>query len=255
MFPIPDIDSLYGWTMALLRAGGLVSVLPVFSAPAVPMQLRVMLAALLAFLAVTCVPGHPRMPAQPAALVLVAGNELLLGLSMGLIVNVIFHAAEMAGQVVANEMSLTTGMALDPSSGASFATARVLFSNFASVLLLTSGAYHAILFAFLRSYVLAPVGDPAFRPGALDLFVTQTGRIFTIAVQMAAPVIAVNFVVTLGFAVLGRIAPGINVFTESHGVRVLAGLAALGITAGLAAHYIVDYLGHAPELMLRLIQR
>lgn len=255
MFPIPDIDVLYGWAMAMLRAGGLVSVLPVFSAPAVPMQLRVMLAVLLAFLAMSYVPGHPTMPAEAAALALVAGNELLLGLAMGLVVKIIFYAAEMAGQIVASEIGLTTGTAFDPSSGNTFATSGLLFSNLAAILLFTSGAYHAVLFAYLRSYAYAPIGDLGFRPSALDLFVNQTGRIFMLAVQMAAPVIAVNFVVTLAFALLGRIAPGFNVFTESYAVRVLAGLSVLGLTFALAARYMLGFLEGAPDLMLQLVRR
>ena len=41
---------------------------------------------------------------------------------------------------------------------------------------------------------------------------------------MSAPVIAINFVVTLTFAVLGKVAPSINAFTESYSARILAGL-------------------------------
>ena len=171
MFPSFDIDSLYAWMMALLRAGGLVSVLPVFSAPSVPMQMRLVLAVFLAYMAGNYVPGHSSMPEQPAALALVAANELLIGLFMGLVVKIIFFAAEMAGQIISNEMGLTTGSTLDPTSGNNFATAAVLFSNLAALLLLTTGAYHSVLFAYLRSYRYAPVGNLGFSPGALDLFV------------------------------------------------------------------------------------
>ncbi len=255
MFPGLDIDSLYAWMMALLRAGGLVAVLPVFSAPTVPVQVRLVLAVFLAYLAGNYVPNHASMPAQPVGLALVAGNELLLGLFMGLMVKIVFYAAEMAGQIISNEMGLTTGSALDPASGNNFAIAGVLFSNLAALLLLTTGAYHAVLFAYLRSYRFAPVGSLGFSPGALDLFITQTSRIFLIAVQMAAPVIAVNFVVMLTFAVLGRVAPSINPFTESYSARILAGLTVLGLTFGLAAQYMLGYLQNAPDLMLQLVRR
>ncbi len=255
MFPSLDIDALYAWMMALMRAGGLVSVLPVFSAPAVPVQMRLVLAVFLAYTATSYVPSHLAMPEQPAALALVAANELLLGLFMGLMVKIIFFAAEMAGQIVSNEMGLTTGSALDPTSGNSFAIVGVLFSNLAAMLLLTTGAYHAVLFAYLRSYFYAPVGGLGFSAGALDLFVTQTSHIFLLAVQMSAPVIAVNFVVVLTFAVLGRIAPSINVFTESYSARILAGLTVLGLTFGLAAQYMLGYFAKAPDLMLQLVRR
>lgn len=250
-----DIDSLCAWVMALMRAGGLISVLPVFSAPAVPMQMRLVLAVFLAFLAESYIPGHLPMPGQPMMLALVAGNELLLGVFMGLIVKVIFFAAEMAGQIMSNEIGLTTGATLDPASNNSFTMTGVLFSNLAALLLLTTGAYHAVLFAYLRSYAYAPVGSLGFSPAALELFVMQTGRIFLLAVQMAAPVIAANFVVTLTFGVLGKVAPGINVYTESYSARILAGLSVLGLAIAVAARYMLSYLEIAPDLMLQLVRR
>ena len=255
MFPGLDIDSLYAWMMALLRAVGLVSVLPVFSAPSIPVQMRLVLAVFLAYLAGNYVPHHVSMPGQPVALALIAANELLIGVFMGLMVKIVFFAAEMAGQIISNEMGLTTGSALDPASGNNFAIAGVLFSNLAALLLLTSGAYHSVLFAYLRSYRFAPIGSLGFSPGAMDLFITQTSRIFLLAIQMSAPVIAINFVVTLTFAVLGRVAPSINAFTESYSARILAGLMVLGLTFGLAAQYMLGYLQNAPDLMLQLVRR
>ena len=255
MFPGFDIDSLYAWMMALMRAGGLVSVLPVFSAPTVPVQVRLVLAVFLAYLAGNYVPNHASMPGQPVALALVAANELLIGLFMGLMVKIVFFAAEMAGQIISSEMGLTTGSALDPASGNNFAIAGVLFSNLAALLLLTTGAYHSVLFAYLRSYRFAPIGSLGFSPGALDLFITQTSHIFLLAIQMSAPVIAINFVVTLTFAVLGRVAPSINAFTESYSARIIAGLTVLGLTFGLAAQYMLGYLQNAPDLMLQLVRR
>lgn len=250
-----NIDAVFRWVMALLRAGALVSVLPVFSAQPVPVQMRLALAVFLAYLASSYVPNHAELPDQPALLALVAGNEALLGIFMGLIVRVIFFAAEMAGQIISSEMGLTTGNTFDPNSGNSFTPTSVMLSNLAALLLLTTGTYRGVLFAYLRSYRYAPIGNLGFNPAALDLFVTQTGNIFGLAVQMCAPIIAVNFVVTLTFALLGRVAPGINVFTESYSARIFAGLTALGLTLALSAQYMLGYLQKAPDLMLQLVRR
>ena len=64
---------------------------------------------------------------------------------------------------------------------------------------------------------------------------------------------AVNFVVTLTFAVLSKAAPGLNAFSESFPVRIAAGLAMLSIGLGLTAQLVLSGLRGAPELMLRLI--
>ncbi len=252
---LDNLDAIFRWVMALVRAGALVAVLPVFSAQPVPMQMRLALAVFLAYLAGTYVPNHVALPDQPVTLALVAGNEALLGIFMGLIVRVIFFSAEMAGQIISSEMGLTSGNTFDPNSGNSFTPTSVMLSNLAALLMLTTGAYRGVLFAYLRSYRYAPIGNMGFNPAALDLFVTQTGNIFGLAIQMCAPIIAVNFVVTLTFALLGRVAPGINVFTESYSARILAGLTVLGLTITLAAQYMLGYLQKAPDLMLQLVRR
>ncbi len=241
--------------MALLRAGALVAVLPVFSAQPVPMQLRLILAVFLAYLTGSYTTGQLPLPDHPFSLVLVAGNEALLGLFMGFMVRIVFFAAELAGQIISSEMGLTSGNTFDPNSGNSFAPTSVMMTNLAAMLLLATGGYRAVLFAYLRSYSVAPVGNLGFDPHAMDLFVTQTGNIFLLAIQMSAPIMAVNFVVTLTFALLGKVSPGINVFTESYSARILAGFAVLGLTFTLAAQYMLGFLDKAPDLMLQLVSR
>ena len=70
---------------------------------------------------------------------------------------------------------------------------------------------------------------------------------------MAAPILATNFVVTLSFAILGKAAPSMNVFSESFAARILVGMTLLGLTMGLTAQLVLSHFQNAPELMLRLI--
>ena len=64
---------------------------------------------------------------------------------------------------------------------------------------------------------------------------------------------AVNFIVTLTFAILGKAAPSMNVFAESFAARILVGMTLLGLTLGVTAQLVLSELRNAPELMLRLI--
>ena len=70
----------------------------------------------------------------------------------------------------------------------------------------------------------------------------------------AAPLIAVSFIITLVFSMLGRAVPQMNVFTESFAFRSLAGLAVFGLTLHLMAQHIMNYLQRLPEDVLRVAQ-
>ena len=83
--------------------------------------------------------------------------------------------------------------------------------------------------------------------------VTSTGKIFQVAVQMAAPLVAVNFIISLTFSILGKAAPAVQVFSESFAVRIVVGLFVLGMTLQLVSQLLLEQLRLAPDLMLRLV--
>ena len=77
---------------------------------------------------------------------------------------------------------------------------------------------------------------------------------FVIALQLAAPVMAVSFIVSLVFSVLGRAVPQMNVFHESFTIRTLAGLSVFGVTLQLMAAHIDNYLRRLPEDVFSVAQ-
>jgi flagellar biosynthetic protein FliR len=227
---------------------------PLFSARNIPVPLRVLMAMFLAFVAA----GSQKFPAGIAAdagpVVMLLVFEFVVGLFMGWAVRLTTHAIEIAGQIIASEIGFSMGQQLDPSSGESTNAVSSLLTAFGTVIFLVSGAHHAVLAAYLKSYSLAPVGMLNMSPESGTLLVHATGKIFLTAMQMAAPLIALNFVISLTFAILGKAAPAIQVFSESFAVRIVTGLMVLGLTVRLVAQLAFDRFQEAPELMLRLIR-
>lgn len=246
------LDAVFIWMMVFIRTGGLLLLMPVFSGQGVPVQLRIAFAGLLAFI-VSGFVHAAGVPADVLALILASMHELLIGLLMGFALRLIFYSIEFAGQIMSTEMGLVMSAQIDPISRNNSTPIGVALFYLGSLLFLISGCHHLVFAAFLRSFEIAPVGQVAFTHNVAELFVSSTGSIFLVAVQMGAPLMAVNFIVTLTFAILGKAAPSINVFTESFAVRILAGLALLGLTLGLTAQLVLSSMRQSPELMLRLI--
>jgi flagellar biosynthetic protein FliR len=71
---------------------------------------------------------------------------------------------------------------------------------------------------------------------------------------MAAPMIAVAFLINLVFSVLGRAVPQMNIFLESFSFRILAGLLVFGLSLNLVAQHVVNYLHRLPEDVARVAQ-
>jgi flagellar biosynthetic protein FliR len=243
----------YEWLLILFRAGGMIALLPAISVSPVPPQVRIAIAGFLAYAGIGFVHLHTVPPADMGTVVIVILHEILIGLLLGFGARMIFYAVEFAGQLMSTEVGMTMSTHIDPLTRNNSSPVGSLLFYLSVILFFISGCHHAVIAAFIRSFDIAPVGVPAFTRNVAEYFVMQTGNIFLVALQMAAPLMAVNFIVTFTFAVLGRAAAGMNVFSESFSVRLLAGLTLLGLTLGLTAQIVLSHLRESPEVMLRMI--
>ncbi|MBT5717239.1 MAG: hypothetical protein HOI70_10015, partial [Opitutae bacterium] len=71
---------------------------------------------------------------------------------------------------------------------------------------------------------------------------------------IAAPFIALNFLINISFAVLGKAVPKMNVFMTSFSIRILSGLVLLVSSILLISSYIIDHSKRSVEVMLDIIQ-
>jgi flagellar biosynthetic protein FliR len=248
---MPD---LFNWLLVFLRASALMAVFPVFSAAGIPVQIRVALAALVSFLVAPLVPVASLASVDLWALVGLGAMEIGVGLLLGFVSRILFYAVEFAGQLMGTEIGLAMPGGINPLINAPTSPIATLLQYLAGLLFLTLNLHHGLLIAFRKSYQFLPVGGGHLGESLLLDVLGRTGHIFWFGIQMAAPVLAVAFIITLVFAVLGRAVPQMNVFAENFSVRLLAGMIVFGLTCQLLAQHIANYLGRLPDDVLRVAQ-
>jgi flagellar biosynthetic protein FliR len=244
---------LTNWLMVFLRASALLAVFPVFSAANFPVQLRLALGALLAVLI------SPALPAPPEThdfigMVGLMAMEVGVGLLFGFVSRMIFYGLDMAGTIIGNEIGLTLPPTLNPMSGASVMAPGMILYYLAAMIWLSLDLHHWLLVAFQRTYAFLPIGGGHMSQALAMEVIKRTSETFWIALQMAAPIMAVSFIVSLVFSVLGRAVPQMNVFNQSFAIRTLAGLSVFGLTLELMSQHIANYLHRLPEDVLGVAQ-
>lgn len=247
-----SIDYLFAWLMVMLRSLGVVLQLPLFAGRPIPVAMRIGLSVGLATLLAGLVPVAP-LPTSVWALIGITCMEVILGLALGFTIRMSFAAVEMAGRVMSSEI----GMSASPGLGAPEPTQEpvaTVVSALAVVLFFLFGAHHGVLIAFAKTFQLAPAGGAVFDPNAGMVLVEGTSHLLELGVRIAAPFIAMNFLVNLAFSVLGRAVPKMNVFVVSFSARALFGLALLSTAGGLIARYLYAEFGNLPLQMLRLMR-
>ncbi|MBI3887299.1 MAG: flagellar biosynthetic protein FliR [Opitutae bacterium] len=246
------VDLLFCWMMVFLRSMGVLIGLPALPNHPLPPLVRAAFGAMLATLLYPLVPHVNPAGYGWAEIFLAAVGEMFVGLLLGFVVRFAFAAVEMAGRIITGEIGITAapGMGV-PDPGREPVAAFLMM--FAGVLFFSTGAHHGVLAAFTRSFDYAAAGHPAWNAHAADNLVTGTGRLIELGVRIAAPFIALNFLVTLAFSVLGRAVPRMNVFVTSYSVRGLVGLALLAGAGVLIARYLSVEFQDLPTRLLEMM--
>lgn len=218
--------------IAMIRPGAAFLAAPVFSAPAVPLQLRLILSLALGMAALNSVTFQ--LPHDGIAsfqgVMLVAG-EVLAGLAMGFAVQIGYGAAFVAGEAIANAMGLGFAAMVDPQSGTTTQAVGQFLSILATFLFLGMDG-HLLLASFVvQSYQSMPPGGSLLSNDAVWHLITFGGSLLGAGVTIALPVGFALVLVQIVMGMLARTAPSLNLFAVGMPVALMAGLVLLAIAA------------------------
>lgn len=216
------------------------------------MMVRIGLAVFLGFIAMPMVPPIPVQTSLVGMGTLIAG-EIILGALMGFAIIIVYQIAAAAGRFISQEMSLMQSNLFNPATGTQEPLLAVPLGQLVTLMIFLTGAHYHLLYAFIRSFQIAPVGSNVINESAVIYMMQQSSQIFMVGAQMAAPFIAANFIVVFAFSILGRTVPSINVFMLSFPVRILVGFVLLGATVTLMGRYLMQPVEATPERMLRML--
>jgi flagellar biosynthesis protein FliR len=244
----------YNWMLVFLRISAFLLVLPFFTMANFPVAMRVAVGAIIALLIAPVLPAFPLDQLNFIAVLGVMAQEVSVGLLLGFVARMVFYAVDIAGSIISTEMGLNLATILDPMTQQSSQISGTILMFLATIVMFTLNLHDWLLLGFERTYTVLPIGGAHLNNALFENIVGQTSRVFVLALQISAPVIAVSFVITLVFAVMSRAVPEMNVFSEMFGFRVVGGMIVFGFTLQLTAQYVANYLNRLPNDVLVVAQ-
>ncbi len=208
----------------LTRVAALVSVAPVFGSRTLPRRVRLMLALALTWAIVPFVPPVPAVePVSPTGLLIVA-QQVLIGLSMGFVLRLVFGALELGGQMVATQMGLGFASLVDPQNGAQSPLLSQFYTLLGTLVFLSLNGHLLLVRLLVDSFATLPVAATGVDRDLLWTLVGWASRTFAGAVLIALPAVASLLVVNLAFGVMTRAAPQLNIFAVGFPITLVLGL-------------------------------
>lgn len=238
----------------LMRVAMLFSVAPIFGGRLVPARVRLVLAVMVTWVLVPVIPSAPAVDPLSAAGVLIIAQQLLIGLVMGLMLQLVFTALMIGGQVVAMGMGLGFAAMADPQNGVQVPVIAQFYLILATLLFLLSNGHLLAIELVADSFQTLPVAvDGITRNGLLEI-IAWGSRLFAGGLLVSLPIVGAMLMVNMGMGVVMRAAPQLNIFSVGFPVTMLLGFALMWVSLPSVFAVFNEIVEEAFQLMMQLLR-
>ncbi len=197
---------------------------PFLGGDVVPAEVKIGLGVLLSLVMFPMVADRVTLvPVSPLPFIAVLMKELFVGICIAFIVNLVFMAAQVAGNLIDTLGGTAMAQLHVPQIQQQASIFSSLKLQFAVVLFLTLNGHHLIIAALADSLSSIPLDRfPAFTGGVWPFFETVirvSADLFMVGLALAAPVLLATFLTDLSLGMINKVAPQIQVFFISLSLK------------------------------------
>jgi flagellar biosynthesis protein FliR len=181
----------------------------------------------------------PKMPTQPAQVVMLLGVEVMVGLFFGTIIRMLLSALEVAGTIISMQIGLSNASIFNPALATQGTLTGAMLGAMAITIIFSTGLEVALLRGLVGTYEAFVPGAPIMLGDVQDVITKTVARSFALGAEMAAPFLIVGVLMSVAFGVISRLMPQIQIFTLTMSLQVGAGLALFALTlAGIMLYWL-----------------
>ncbi|MEL0586814.1 MAG: flagellar biosynthetic protein FliR [Candidatus Thiodiazotropha sp. (ex. Lucinoma kazani)] len=218
----------YLWPM--VRISAMLLSAPLFSSRQVPVRLRLFMMLLITLLIAPTLPQLPPADVLSHTGFIIMLQQILIGVMMGFILQMVFAALVFGGQVIAYSMGLGFASMVDPTNGVQVPVVAQFYLILATLLFLVFNGHLLSIELVVDSFITMPVAtDGLSRNGLLEL-VAWGSRLFAGGLLIALPIVGAMLMVNMGMGVVMRAAPQLNIFSIGFPITMLLGFVLIWAT-------------------------
>ncbi|MBI4977310.1 MAG: flagellar biosynthetic protein FliR [Spirochaetes bacterium] len=216
----------------MVRMLALLTVAPMYSTTVIPFQVRAGASFVITALLFPLVADmRLTVPNEFIPYVLTVANEVMIGLLIGFLLSIIFAAFQTAARFFEVQMGFGVTDTLDPLSQISIPIIGQFQNLIATLVFISVKGHHLVILALYESYKKLPVLGNASKTvftaksgTVIDVILTFSASMFSIALKLAFPMIATLFLLSLSLGLLAKAAPQMNILMLGFPVQVGLGI-------------------------------
>ncbi|MFN8219464.1 MAG: flagellar biosynthetic protein FliR [Fimbriimonadales bacterium] len=226
-----DAALMWAFLLVFVRCSAMLLSSPIFGAQSTPVQVRVFTTlAISACLTFAVGPKVGPLPSDAVTMAAGVAQEVAVGLLLGAFCNLVLQAVQMAGSFLDLQMGLSMSQALNPMTGVPVTVVSQFKFLLGIAIFLGMNAHHLMLKAFAASYQTVPSFSLQHLGQIQTGFIDMVSGMSMLALQIAAPVAAVGFVVDASLGIVNKAVPQMQAFMVGMPAKTIMGLLTLSMT-------------------------
>ncbi len=238
--------------LVFIRTTTMLFVFPVFSAPQIPLMVRMGLGGLISFMLFRALPAMAPLP-DLGALVVAVVSQVVAGLIVGFVAYLVFMGIQFAGEILDIQIGFAVANVISPQTQQQVTVLGELELTLATLVFLISNSHLLLLQGIGGSFHLLPLPYVNLDPSVAGNVVIFVEQAFFVVFQIAAPAAVALFVVNVALGLMARVAPQMNVFVVGFPLQIGVGLLMLAVSVPLltavAPQLFADSARHMDEVM------
>ncbi len=224
-FTTPELTAMVGaYLWPFFRIAAMLMSMPLIGTRTVPKQVRLGFALVLTLIIAPLVPDVPQVNPFSLDALLIIIQQILIGIAMGFVLQLVFAIFLVAAQVISMQMGLGFAMMIDPQSGTSVPVLGQFFSIVVTLVFLTLDGHLLLIEMLANSFYTLPIAPSGISSDGFWLIASWGGEMFAGAVLVALPAIAALLFVTMTLGVMTRTAPQFNIFAVGIPISLIWGM-------------------------------
>jgi len=218
--------AIVGFILLFFRFTALFIAVPIFSHKNIPIKIKASMAFFFTIVFYSSMPPLA-IAINPATIILAILSEFMLGLVVGIILQLAYNVITFAGGIISFMMGFSMASAIDPQTGVSMPIVSQFLSLMGLMVLLELNLHHWVLLFVDSSLKKIPLGGFIMNENIFHYVINAASNMFLVGFMIAFPIMALSWLADVIFGMLMKTMPQFNLLVIGFPIKIMVSFSVL----------------------------